>query len=204
MPQQALRRHDDERLAQRAHHLPAQHVKHLRRSRRHAHLHVVLGAELQEPLQARRGMLGSLTLVAMRQEQRDARQAAPLGFAGTDELIDDDLRAVAEVAELTLPNGQAVRLGGREAVLETHDRLFGQHRIGHGERRLVGRQVLKRNIAAARGLIVQHRVAVEESAPAAVLAGQTHRIPLLHQACVCQVLGRAPVEREIAVHHSFA
>ncbi len=44
MAQQALRRHDDERLAQCAQHLPAQHVKHLRRRRGHAHLHVVFGA----------------------------------------------------------------------------------------------------------------------------------------------------------------
>ena len=44
MAQQALRRHDDERLAQWAQHLPAQQVKHLRGRRRNAHLHVELGA----------------------------------------------------------------------------------------------------------------------------------------------------------------
>jgi hypothetical protein len=44
--QQALRAHHDERLAVPAQHLPAQHVEHLRRRRGHAHLHVVLRAEL--------------------------------------------------------------------------------------------------------------------------------------------------------------
>src|SRR6202171_565535 len=100
-------------------------------------------------------MLGSLTLIAVRQEQRDAGQTAPFGFAGADELINDDLRAVAEVAELTFPNRQAMRFGGREAVLESHDRFFGQYRVDHPEGRLIGRQMLQRDIASTRGLIMQ-------------------------------------------------
>ena len=59
-------------------HLPAQHVEHLRRRRGHADLHVVLGAQLQEALEARRGMLGTLALVAVRQEQRQAATAGPI------------------------------------------------------------------------------------------------------------------------------
>ena len=58
-------------------HLPAQHVEHLRGRRRHAHLHVVLGAQLQEALQARRGMFRPLAFVAVRQEQRQAATAGP-------------------------------------------------------------------------------------------------------------------------------
>ena len=64
-------------LRKRAQHLPAQHVEHLRRRGGHAHLHVVLGAQLQEALQARRGMLGPLAFVAMRQEQRPGRRTGP-------------------------------------------------------------------------------------------------------------------------------
>jgi hypothetical protein len=41
-------------------HLPAQQVEHLRRRGRHAHLHVVLGAQLQEALDARRRVLRAL------------------------------------------------------------------------------------------------------------------------------------------------
>ncbi len=48
-------------------------------------------------------MLRALAFVAVRQQQRDAGQQAPLGFAGGDELVDDDLRAVGEVAELRFP-----------------------------------------------------------------------------------------------------
>ena len=93
-------------LRRRAQDLPAEHVKHLRRRRRHAHLHVVLGAQLQEALEARGGMLRALAFVAVRQEQREAAQAAPLGLARSDELVDDDLRAVDEVAELGFPDDE--------------------------------------------------------------------------------------------------
>jgi hypothetical protein len=48
VPQQALRRHHDQRLAEAAQHLAAQHVEHLCRGGRHHHLHVVLGAQLQD------------------------------------------------------------------------------------------------------------------------------------------------------------
>src|SRR6202035_5206328 len=104
----------------------------------------------------------------MRQEQRDAGDAAPFGLARTDELIDDDLRAVAEVAELSFPNGQAARFGGGEAVFESHDGFFRQYGIGHGELRLIGRQVLQRHVSASGGLVVQNGMAMEESAAAAI------------------------------------
>src|SRR5207237_6271670 len=101
--QEALRRHDDQRLAEGLAHLPPQHVEHLRRRRRHAHLHVVLRAQLQEALEARRGMLGPGPLVAVRQQQREATEALPLGLARADELVDDDLRTVADAASRGLP-----------------------------------------------------------------------------------------------------
>ncbi len=71
-------------------------------------------------------MLRSLTLVTVRQEQHQSAQAIPLGFAGGDELIDDHLRAVGEVAELGFPDRQRVRIGGGITVLECHHRFFGQ------------------------------------------------------------------------------
>jgi len=43
----------------------------------------------------------------------------PLGLAGRDELVDDALGGVVEVAELRLPAHQRVRVGHREAQFET-------------------------------------------------------------------------------------
>src|SRR6516162_4726204 len=94
MAQQALRRHDDQRLAEGLMHLPAQHVEHLCGSRGHAYLHVVLRAQLQETLETRRGMLGARAFVTVRQQQRQAAEALPLSLARADELVDDDLAAV--------------------------------------------------------------------------------------------------------------
>jgi hypothetical protein len=99
---------------------------------RHADLHVVQRAELQEALQARRGMLGALAFVTVRQEQHQPAKPAPLGFAGADELVDHHLRAVAEVAELAFPDGQRARVGGGVAVFEAHHRFFRQQRVNDG------------------------------------------------------------------------
>src|SRR3546814_8810009 len=82
------------------------------------HLHIVLGAELQIALDAGGGVLRPLPLVAMRQQHDDARQPQPLRLARGDELVDDNLRAVGEVAELRLPGHQRARIGQRIAILE--------------------------------------------------------------------------------------
>src|SRR6266403_1539694 len=147
-------------------------------------------------------MLGALTLVPVRKEQGESRKAPPLGFAGTDELIDDDLRPVAEIAELAFPNRQAMRFGRGESVFESHDRLFRQYRVRYRERRLVGGKMLQRDVPASRGLVVQHGMPVEESAAPAVLSGEAHRIPILNQARIRESLGTTPVEGEIARHHA--
>jgi hypothetical protein len=59
----------------------------------------------------------------------EARHAQPLAFARRDELVEHDLRAVGEVAELRFPHRQRVGLGQRVAVFEAEHRLFRQHRV---------------------------------------------------------------------------
>ena len=201
VPQQALRRHDDQRLAERPHHLPAQHVEHLRGRGRHAHLHVVLGAELQEALEARGRMFRPLPFVTVRQEQREPAVAAPLRFARRNELVDDHLRAVGEVAELAFPDDEAIGIGDRVAVLEAEHGFFRQQRIGDAEARLPRLQVLQRDVRRAGGLVVPHRVSMEERAAAAVLAGEADLVALLEQACIGERLGKAPVHHQLARRH---
>ena len=170
---------------------------------RHAHLDVVLGAELQEALEARRRMLRALALVAVRQEHREAAHALPLGFARGDELVDHDLRAVHEVAELRLPDHQLEGLRGRVAVLEAEHRLLGEQRVDDDEVGLPVADVLQRDVDARipllAVLVVEHRVAVGERAAPAVLAGEAHRVPLVDERRVGEVLGHAPVERHLAL-----
>jgi hypothetical protein len=174
--QQRLRRHHHQRLARAHAHLPADHVESLRRRGRHADQHVLQRAQLQEALQARRAVLRALAFVAVRQQQRQAAQAAPLGFAGGDELVDHHLGAVGEVAELAFPDVQRVRVGGGVAVLERHHRLLAEQRVDDGDVfRAAGRRVSTSCAAAGSVvglLVVQDRVAVEERAAAGVLADQ--------------------------------
>src|SRR5260364_214416 len=54
MAQQRLRREDNQRFPKQADHLPAQQMEHLRRRSRLHRLHIVIGAQLQETLDARR------------------------------------------------------------------------------------------------------------------------------------------------------
>ena len=144
VPQQALRTHHDQRLAEIAHHLAAKQMIDLRRRRRHADLHVVLRAQLQVALGPRRRMLRTLPLIAMRQQQREPADAPPLDLAGGDELVDHDLRAIGEIAELRFPDHQLVGLRRRIAVFEPHDRRLRQHRIDDVEIGLAGADVLQR------------------------------------------------------------
>ena len=87
---------------------------------------VLLRAELQEPLEARARVLGTVALVAVRQEQGQPRRLAPLREGRRDELVDDDLRAVREVAVLRLPEDERLGRGRRVAVLEAEAGVLGE------------------------------------------------------------------------------
>ncbi len=84
-----------------------------------AHLHVVFGAERQVAFDARAGMFRALAFVAVRQQHHQAARLAPFRFGAGDELIDHDLRAVGEVAELRFPEDQRQRVGHAVAEFET-------------------------------------------------------------------------------------
>ena len=119
-------RHQDQRLPEVAPHLPPEDVKIIGRRGAIGDLEVVLGAELQIALEPRRAMLGPLPFEAVRKQQHEAARAQPLGFAGGDELVDDALRAVGEIAELRFPQHQALRVGERIAIFEAEHAELAQ------------------------------------------------------------------------------
>ena len=112
MSQQALGREYHERGPPCGERLPPEHVKVLDRRGGLADLEIVLGGELEESLDTGTRMLWALTLVAMWQQECQPRQPPPLVFSRGDELIDDDLRVVREVPELSFPRVR-VSPGGR-------------------------------------------------------------------------------------------
>src|SRR5262245_52249936 len=101
-------------------------------------------------------MFRPLSLVTMRQHERQIAQAAPLRFTRADELIDDDLRAVHEIAELRLPDREAVRLRGGEAVLESEHCFFRQQRVDDIEARLARAEIGERDVALGAVLAMPH------------------------------------------------
>ena len=203
--EQALRTHHDQRLAIVAHHLPAQQVIDLRRRRRHAHLHVVLRAQLQIAFGTRRRMLGPLPFEPVRQQQRETAHAAPFHFTRADELVDDDLRAVGEVAELRFPDHQLIRLRRRITVLEPQHRVLGQHAVDDLEVRLIVLQMLQRNprsrIPFLAILVMQHRMAMRERPARDILAGHAHAVTLIEQRRIRERLAHTPIERLLAFGH---
>jgi hypothetical protein len=159
-----------------ADHLPAQQWKILRGRRRHDDLHVVLRAKLQEALGTRRRVLGPLPFVAVRQEQHES-QIRPHFTRRRDELIDHDLRAIGEIAELRLPDHELVRLRRRVAVLEAEHGGFGEHRIDDLEVGLTSLSAAAESSPEShfsRFLVVQHRVAMRKRAASDIFAGHAH------------------------------
>src|SRR5438552_2522846 len=199
--EQALRGHQDERLAEAPVHLAAEGVERLPRRGQVADLHVVLGAELEEALEARARVLGALALVAVREEQHEAAHALPLRLRAGEELVDDHLRAVDEVAELRLPDDQPARVGEAHAELEAEHGVLGQHAVDDAEGRLVAPDVVERDVLVVGVDVVQDRVALAEGAAARVLPAHADRDALEQQRADGERLGAAPVDAASLVHH---
>ena len=115
-------------------------------------------------------MLRPLALIAMRQQHGEARHAQPLAFTGRDELVEHNLRAIGEVAELGFPDGERVGLGQRVAIFEAKNRLFREHGVdGVDLDLLVLHQVIERRVALLVVLVDEHGVALREGAALHVL-----------------------------------
>src|SRR5690625_938489 len=128
----------------------------------------MLRAHLQETLQTRRGVLRPLTFVAVRQVERESAQASPLDLAGDDELVDDHLRTVGEIAELRFPDHHRRGVRGGVSVLESEYRLLGEQRVDYREVSGLRRHILERNVRRAVIGVMQHGMTVRERAATAV------------------------------------
>ena len=203
-PQQALRRHHDERPRDRIERLPAEQVEVLGGGGAVRDPHVLLRGELQEPLEPGARVLGPVALVAVRQQERQPRGLLPLRETARDELVDDRLRAVREVAELRLPEDERLRRGGRVAVLEADAAVLGERRVVDLERRLRALEVLHRDLELAGAGVVEHEVAVRERAALGVLAGEADRDAVAQQRGERERLGVAPVDAALVERRQAA
>ena len=139
-------------------------------------------------------MFGPLPFVAVRQEHDEAAGPAPFRLAGGDELVDDDLRAVGEIAELGLPHDEHVGLVEGIAVIEAEHGGLGEQAVVDAEFGLVLLQVVEGDVAFFGLGVDQDGVALAEGAAAAVLAAQANGRVFPEQRADCQGLGEGPVD----------
>src|SRR5882672_4096757 len=124
----------------------------LRRRRAVRYADVAFGAEREEALEPSTGVLWSLPFVPVGQQQREPRRLAPFRQPGDQELIDDHLGAVREIAELCLPQHQRVlRLDG-VTVFEPQARVLGERAVVELEGTLRVGKMLDRRVALASGI----------------------------------------------------
>ena len=126
MPQQRFRCEYYQRPARPGARLPTQEMEQVGRRRAIGDGHVAVRAHLQEALDTARGVIGPLPFQAVRQHQRHRRSVEPLVLGAGDELIDNDLRHIGEVAELRLPSHQAFRRVQRVTVFKAEHGIFRQ------------------------------------------------------------------------------
>src|SRR5262245_40202315 len=125
----------------------------------------------------------------MGQEQDKAAQPLPLFFRTSDELIDDWLGNIDEIAELRLPNHQPVGIIEAVAVLKTQHPHFRKWAVDNFDRRLVWSEVLQGGVSGPVLVIMQDGVALAECAPLAILSAEPNPDTLNGQAGKSERLG---------------
>ena len=201
MAQHAFRREDYQRLAPVAQGLAAEQMKILRGIRRLRDLNIVFRGELQEALDAGAGVFRSLAFVAVGKKQDEAGEQAPLGFAGGDELIDDGLRDVDEIAELRFPENERFGIVAAVSVFEAEHARLGKRRVVDFAARLAGCDVFQRHVFVLVFNVDQDRVALVEGTAAGVLPAEANRRARFHQAGEGESFGHAVVDRPFACSH---
>ena len=129
----------------------------------------------------------------MRQEQHQAVLLAPLVFCGGKELVDDDLSAVGEVAELCLPNGEGFRAGQGVAVVKAQYRVLAEVRIVDGKAAFFAGNCVHQAHFLLGIFHLNDGVAVGEGAALDVLPGDAHVETVAHQRSVGQHFRQPPV-----------
>ena len=126
----------------------------------------------------------------------------PLFLGRAEELIDEDLRAVGEVAELCLPDDEAFRKVARVAVLESQRRRLGQRRVDAVEElALLRSQVVQGHVLLLGLHVDQDGVAVIERPPARILSGEADADALAEQGADGQGFRHAPVHGALPLGH---
>ncbi len=163
-------------------------------------LNIVFGGELEEALDARTGVLRTLTFEAVRQEQNEAARLIPLGFRRDDELIDNNLRAIHKVAELRFPHDQRERIGNTVPEFIAHGGKFAEEAIHHLELRLLRIEMLQRDVSSSGGVVAEFEVPLRERPARYIFAAQANRRAFENQTAEGERFGEAPIDGRTFQH----
>src|SRR3954466_1636929 len=137
-------------------------------------------------------MLGTLPLIAMRQEHDETRILTPLRLAGGDELVDHRLRDVDEIPELRFPQDK-IRgaCGNAEPVFEAQHGRLGERAVVDLEGRARLRTLCERRVLLAGIYVVENRLAMRERPSFRVLTREANAHAVREQRRKCERLGMA-------------
>src|SRR5690606_11824795 len=202
--QQALRRHDDQRPYDLLPYLTPQHMEVLCRGCRVANLKVVLGTKLEEAFKASRRVFRALPLKAVWKQHYEPAALLPFILRCCDVLIDDHLRAIGEVTELSLPADQVRPRFDRIAVFEAEYPGFRQAAAVHVEAGIANvraSELRERRPAFACKRVVHGRVPLRERTASRILTADANRRTFDHERTEGHRFRKAPVHRDLAFAH---
>ncbi|CAB4984776.1 unannotated protein [freshwater metagenome] len=123
-------------------------------------------------------MIRALPLVSVRKKEGNGGALPPLLLTRRDELVDDRLGSVGEVAELGLPHDEGIRPGDRVAVLEAHRGELAEERVVDVELGVAAIALLERLVLPPGLLVDDDHVTVAEGSAPGILAGEAHDLAL--------------------------
>ena len=146
-------------------------------------------------------MFRALTFVAVREQHDESGEQVPLGFSGADELVDDGLGHVDEVAELSFPEDERFGIVAAVAVFEAENPGFGKSGVVNFAAGLAGCDVLEGDVFVLVLDVGKNGVALIEGAAAGILSAEANVSACFYKAGEGEGLGHAIVHRALTRAH---
>lgn len=152
--------------------------------------------ELQESFDTAGRVLGTSTIVAVRQEHDQARLDVPLGLGRSHELVDHDLGTVGEITKLSFPEDECRWVSLSVTELVTENGVLGQVRARSDE--LAGAVFLgdgvDGNVAAVTVLVEDVGVSMREGSSLDVLTADSDMVSFIDQRGESERLSSSPID----------
>jgi len=140
--------------------------------------------QLKESLQSGGGVLGTIAVIAVRQEHDQSILNVPLGLSRDDFSINHNLGSIGKISELSFPETESVGVGLGVTILESKDSVLGQVRASSDEvsdATSVGDDRVDRDVRAISVLVEDVGVSVGESSSFNILSRKADVVTFVNQ-----------------------